>query len=103
MLIVHIPINSLYKSNLVQEKDNHDGTTTLVLKENGKQKALQFNINELKIKTPIKWDRKWRLVIFDIPEKLKKLRDSLRMHFQEVGLIELQKSVFVHQKKEYIL
>jgi len=88
-------INSLYKSHLVEEKDNKDGTTTFILSENGKQKALRFNIDKLEIKKPAKWDEKWRIVMFDIPEKMRKLRDSLRMHFREIGLIELQKSVFV--------
>ena len=88
-------INSLYTSHLVQEKENKDGTTTLVLSENGKRRALRFNINKLEIKRPTKWDRKWRIVMFDIPEKLKKLRESLRFHFKEIGLIELQKSVLV--------
>ena len=89
-------INSLYDSHLISEKDHRDGTTTLILSENGKQKALRFNIDKMEIKKPEKWDKKWRIVMFDIPEKLKKLRDSLRIHFQEIGLIELQKSVFVH-------
>ena len=89
-------INSLYISHLVQEKNNKDGTTTLVLSENGKQKALRFNIDKMKIKKPAKWDGKWRIVMFDIPEKVRKLRDALRLHFREIGLIELQKSVFVY-------
>lgn len=89
-------INSLYRSHLVSEKHNKDGTTTLVLNENGKKKALMFNIDQLKIKKPIEWDRKWRIVMFDIPEKIRKLRDSLRLHFHGLGFIELQKSVFVH-------
>jgi DNA-binding transcriptional regulator PaaX len=89
-------INSLYSSHLVEEKDNKDGTTTLVLNENGRKKALRFNIDKLEIKKPTKWDGKWRIVMFDIPEKLKRLRDSLRLHFQEIGLIELQKSVLVY-------
>ena len=89
-------INSLYISHLIEEKNNKDGTTTLVLNENGKQKALRFNIEKMEIKKPAKWDGKWRIVMFDIPEKLKRLRDSLRLHFQEIGLIELQKSVLVH-------
>ena len=33
--------------------------------------------------------------MFDIPEKLKRLRETLRFHFKEIGLIELQKSVLV--------
>ena len=89
-------INSLYTSHLIREKHNRDGTTTLILSENGKQKALRFNIDKLEIKKPAKWDGKWRIVMFDIPEKLRKLRDSLRIHFREIGLIELQKSVFVY-------
>lgn len=89
-------INSLYVSHLVQEKQHKDGTTTLVLSENGKQRALRFNINKMEIKKPTQWDKKWRIVMFDVPEKLRRLRDSLRFHFKEIGLIELQKSVFVY-------
>ena len=88
-------INSLYRSHLVQEKNNKDGTTTLVLSENGKQRVLRLNIDKLVIKKPAQWDGKWRIVMFDIPEKLKRLRESLRFHFKEIGLIELQKSVLV--------
>jgi len=89
-------INSLYVSHLVQEKQNKDGTTTLVLNENGKHRALRFNIDKMEIKKPAHWDKKWRVVMFDVPEKLRRLRDSLRLHFKEIGLIELQKSVFVY-------
>lgn len=90
-------INSLYASHLITEKHNNkDGTTTLILNKNGKQKVLRFNIDKLEINKPAKWDRKWRIVMFDVPEKLRILRNSLRMHFQEIGLIEFQKSVFVY-------
>lgn len=89
-------INSLYTSHLVKEGYHKDGTTTLVLNENGKQKALRFNIDKLEIKEPAIWDGKWRIVMFDVPEKLRRLRDSLRLHFKKIGLIELQKSVFVY-------
>ncbi len=89
-------INSLYVSHLVAEKHHKDGTTTFILSENGKQRALRFNIDNLEIKEPARWDKKWRIVMFDIPEKLKRLRDSLRLHFRKIGLIELQKSVLVY-------
>ena len=101
-------INSLYISHLIKEKEGGDGTTTLILSENGKQKALQFNIDKMEIKKPEHWDKKWRVVMFDIPEKLRRLRNSLRFHFQEIGLIEFQKSVFVypypcHEEIEFII
>src|SRR3990167_10056173 len=101
-------ISSLYNSHLVQEKHNKDGTITLVLNEKGKQKALRFSIDKMEIKKPARWDKKWRIIMFDVPEKLKGLRDSLRLKFREIGLIELQKSVFVYpypcnQEIEFII
>src|SRR3989338_76072 len=89
-------IKSLYASRLVEERHYKDGTTTLVLSENGKRRSLRFDIEKMEIKRPTSWDGRWRIVMFDIPEKLKQLRDTLRLHFQDIGMIELQKSVFVH-------
>lgn len=89
-------INALYKEKLISEKNNKDGTTTFVLTKEGKKFALTYNLEEMKIKTPSNWDKKWRIVIFDIPEYLKKVRESLRMHLRHLNFYELQKSVFVH-------
>ena len=88
-------INSLYTSHLIEEKNNRDGTTTLILSENGKQRALRFNIDKLEIKKPEKWDRKWRMVLFDIPEKRTEGRNALRRKLQEIGFHEFQKSALV--------
>jgi len=89
-------IDSLYKSHLIEEKQHKDGTTTLILSKDGKQEALKFNLDKIEIKKPTKWDGKWRIIMFDIPEKSRRLRDSLRFHFQKIGLREFQKSVFIH-------
>ena len=48
----------------------------------------------MKIKKQV-WDNKWRLVFFDIPEKYRWGRDSLRKKLKELGFFELQKSVFI--------
>jgi DNA-binding transcriptional regulator PaaX len=42
-----------------------------------------------------KWDKKWRVLIFDIPEKYRKRRDFLRRKLKELGLKQLQLSVWV--------
>ncbi|HEY4474939.1 MAG TPA: CRISPR-associated endonuclease Cas2 [Candidatus Paceibacterota bacterium] len=42
-----------------------------------------------------KWDKKWRVVIFDIPEELHKNRNQLRAKLKNLGFYMLQKSVFV--------
>ena len=89
-------IQSLYKSKLVSTKDNRDGTLTLVLSKDGERLALTYDIENMEIKSPARWDGKWRIVMFDVPEKFKKVRDTLRMHFKNMGFYEFQKSVFVH-------
>ncbi|MBM3283264.1 hypothetical protein FJY90_03330, partial [Candidatus Gottesmanbacteria bacterium] len=42
-----------------------------------------------------KWDRKWRLVIFDIAEVSRKTRDLLRLKLKELGFGMLQESVWI--------
>ncbi len=42
-----------------------------------------------------KRDGKWRVVIFDIPEEVKYLRDSFRHKLQSLNFFQLQRSVFV--------
>ena len=57
-------------------------------------RALTYRFEEMRIEGRT-WDGKWRLVVFDIPEKLRKGRDALRAKIKELGFYELQKSVFV--------
>ncbi len=66
------------------------------LTEEGKKKAGRFQINDLKIKKPKKWDKKWRIIIFDISELKKILREAFRGKLKELGFYPLQKSVWVH-------
>ncbi len=89
-------IKGLYKSKMVKEEYNKDGTITIVLSEEGKKKALVYDLDKMKIKKPKEWDKKWRIVMFDIPEEKKKERDGLRYRLKDLGFYEFQKSVFVH-------
>jgi len=89
-------IRALYESKLVEEKQNKDGTITLILSEKGKRKALTYNIDEMQIKTPERWDGKWRIVLFDIPEIIKGSREIMRFYLKNLEFYEFQKSVFVH-------
>lgn len=61
----------------------------------GKQRVELFWAEEYEFQYPDNWDRKWRLVIFDIPESKKKNRDILRRKLIEIGFVRLQDSVFV--------
>lgn len=50
----------------------------------------------MKIQEPKHWDGKWRMVLFDIPSSMKKLRDNFRFHLKRLGFYQYQKSVFIH-------
>ena len=89
-------IKKLYESKLIKEKENPDGTITLILTDKGKEKALTFNLDEMEIKKPKQWDGKWRIVLFDVPERTRKTRDAFRHHLKQLNFYEFQKSVFIH-------
>lgn len=72
------------------------GDTVVTLTEKGKLKTLKFNIDNLKIKEQERWDGRWRIVLFDIPESKKVAREALRRKLKELGFFRLQKSAFVY-------
>ena len=88
-------IYRLKKQKLVEIYEEN-GKEVVKITEKGKQKVLKCNFKELKIKKPRRWDRLWRIVIFDIPSKEKRARDALRMKLKQLGFFQLQKSVFVY-------
>jgi len=51
--------------------------------------------NALSSKSKGPWDGKWRLVAFDIPESLRKVRATIRASLKSLGLGMMQKSVWV--------
>lgn len=53
-------------------------------------------INEIAIKKPMRWDRKWRMVVFDIPEVHRHARNALRWKLTRLGFHSLNLSVWVH-------
>ncbi|MEW5907998.1 MAG: hypothetical protein AB1643_02365 [Patescibacteria group bacterium] len=88
-------VKEFYEDRLINYQEKEDGTVYVVLTKDGQKKALEYKLDELKIKKPDVWDRLWRIVIFDIPEKKKLGREALRNKLKELGFKELQKSVFV--------
>ena len=87
-------IRKLYRSKIIEMKENPDKSYTIVLTKKGKMKTLTYRFQNMIIKRE-NWDGRWRVVIFDIPEKIKKARDALREKLKELGFYELQKSVLV--------
>lgn len=69
------------------------GKLVIEVTEKGKRRLLQYDFEAMKLKST-KIDGKWRLVIFDIPNKKKVSRDIFRKKLKQLEFIQLQESVF---------
>lgn len=76
------------------EKINHQ--IYIRLTDEGRKRAGIYQINDLEIKKPKKWDSKWRIVLFDISEKKKIKREAFRSKLRELGFYPFQKSAWIH-------
>ena len=88
-------IHDLYRSKLITMKEKADRTLTITLNESGKISAITRHLSKVEIPRMEKWDKKWRLLLFDVPQSMKKSRDAFRFHIKRMGFIEFQKSVFI--------
>lgn len=66
------------------------------LTKEGEKYLRQVELQNYEINKPKKWDRKWRVIIFDIPEKKRNIRTRVRRIFSSIGLVRLQDSVWVY-------
>ena len=71
-------------------------TSFLEITAKGKERLEKWQKRFPKIERTNKWDGKWRLVIFDIPDKHKTGRDILRRRLLSLGFIKVQESVYVY-------
>ncbi|OGZ73039.1 MAG: CRISPR-associated endonuclease Cas2 [Candidatus Staskawiczbacteria bacterium RIFCSPLOWO2_01_FULL_38_12b] len=88
-------LRRLRENKLIILQEKEDGKFIIQLTKKGKRKIKEINIEKLEITKQKVWDKKWRIVAFDIPEKKKNGRDALRQKLQELNFYQLQKSVFV--------
>jgi len=92
--------SSLYKlkrNEYIEWKYNEKkNIIKLELTKKGRKVFQDQQISELKIIPKGKWDGRWRFVLFDIPERMKSLRESFRKHLKDMGFFRFQKSVWIH-------
>jgi len=80
----------LLKSILKNNRRGYD------LTQKGEDLAEKISIGELKIEKPGRWDGKWHMVSFDIPEKRRDARDELRSVLVSLGFANIQKSLWAY-------
>ncbi len=82
-------IQSLERNGFIERQESG-----FLITPKGK-KRIKFLAFGNKFQKDRKWDGKWRVVIFDIPEKFKNNRDAFRSYLARNGFVKLQNSVFV--------
>ena len=71
-----------------------NGRYTITLE--GQNLLRKWELEDYRIIKPRKWDKKWRMIIFDIPEKKRRSRTKITDMFRRAGLYRLQDSVWIH-------
>ena len=66
------------------------------LTKKGKKLLAQYNFSDCALKLKHPWDGKWRMFVFDIPEKRRAARDTLRDKLKKLGFFQFQKSVWIY-------
>jgi len=82
------------KKLLIYEK--RKGKSYLRLTHEGEKILQTLGLLDYKIKKPKRWDKKYRIIIFDIKEERKITRNKLRNTLRSIGFFRLQDSVWVY-------
>lgn len=88
-------ISQLSSQKYVSIEELANGQVKVKITKHGLARALTYELDSMKLLHPNHWDKKWRVIIFDIPEKDKRVRDIFRARLQQLGLYLLQESVYI--------
>jgi len=76
--------------------EKRDGKSYARITDAGRKKlAFESEKKKLDLSKKRRWNGRWRVIIFDVPERRRKTRDRLRIFMQELGFVRLQDSVWV--------
>lgn len=93
---VNVVIKKLIEQKKVEYVKNNQGMICLRLTKTGKDELKKYALDSLTIKKPWRWDKKYRVIIFDIKEFKRGVRDNLRKWLESLGFVRLQNSVWVY-------
>lgn len=89
-------LHKLRERRMVELIYDKNGEPALAITERGKTYLKRLEFDALKLPLPKRWDKRWSVILFDIPETHKQARDALRRKLKDMGCFQFHKSVFVH-------
>ena len=96
---IYTAFNNLKQRKLIEIIREDDDSFRVQLTNKGQKRFKDFCFETLEIPEPKTWDKKWRILIFDIPTKPKlfnQAREALRNKIKDLGFYQMQKSVWVY-------
>lgn len=89
---------SRFKRNGLVYLESKKGVVTIKLTDKGRKQVFRFT-DQVRIQKPLIWDRKWRVVVFDIPVKKNGEHALFRRKIKNLGFQQVQKSVWAFPYK----
>ena len=86
----------LKKQHYIKILKDKNGKIKIRITAKGKKHITKILAKTITIPKPKKWDKKWRVLLFDIPIEKNSARLALRRKIKELHFFQLQKSVWVH-------
>ncbi|MBI3384787.1 CRISPR-associated endonuclease Cas2 [Candidatus Gottesmanbacteria bacterium] len=87
-------LSRLSKQKMVDIKEEN-GDKVVIITEKGKKNIFKYALNDLKIPKLIKWDGKWRIVLYDIATRKRLSTERIRNNLLHLGFIMIQESVYI--------
>lgn len=85
--------SGLRRYNFVRHiKENN----TYSLSPKGEKRLRTIVIDNIEFKNQKHWNRKWYLVMYDLPIRFKKVRNAFRWKLKDLGFFQLQKSAWIY-------
>ena len=88
-------LTRLEKNKLVKSR-RQGNKVEIVITRAGKVRVLRYALDALELKEPEKCDGYFRLVVYDLPERLRGFREYIWRTFKRLNFYQLQKSVYLH-------
>lgn len=88
-------IKRLQKQKLVEITEKN-GEQAVLLTKSGKRRILKYALDTMEIEKPKAWDGRWRLIIYDVENRKRHLRDVFRGMLKSLGFYKLQESVWIY-------
>lgn len=89
-------IKQLANRRLITIRDINGGKVEVALTSTGKKLVKLYELDKMRLPESAKWDKKWRVIAYDIPIKKQKASSVLSHKFRQLNLFRLQKSIWIY-------